>query len=282
MLQRKYSDKICVNAGIDIQEHCVRYLVLETRGQEHNICEYGEYPRKYCILKTLQEIKQYLPANIPCAIALPHQAVIIKKIEFAEKFSEREIMELLRLNSQEYFLHPFESLAIDFEFLSKEENKIRVVATKKADIHYWIEVFMSADLNLKKINVNVLAIENSLSHLGIIMQQAFIVFFMGAMQILQIIVNEGLIELVNTITSVKMTNEIVLQEIKKFLRLYECAATSSSQISTVLLSGEYIDPTLYPDLEKQNITASRLFDKADLLGRDICVDKYVLAFGLAL
>lgn len=233
MLNFNRSKKTKWQVGISVDETTLSWIMVRKKGQEITV-ENSEQYAVTDVAAALLRIKKQA-ANLPCYMALPHREVILKTLAFSNHFKKQEILKLLCLNSEQYFSYPLTAIYFDYEFLQDQSNQIRVVAGKKAVIEKWRNQFARAELNLKMISVNVLALERYLisNHLMQV-KEVYLVCLDQTSHLIQVVFVNNL---VTTMSTLKITNnrvECYLQEMQQLIRLYQTNKSYDRPINKIL------------------------------------------------
>ncbi len=207
--------------GLAVSSNKIRFVISTCVRNRQALLEYGEFPRKD-LINVLQEIKKSINNNVCCHLALPHRFMILKNLQFTDCFAQQEIEELLSLNSEKYFAHPFDKILFDYELVGNEKNQIRALASKREEVCSWIDLFNSVDLKLKTLTADVLALERILQYQDILEKdKVYGIFYLDGTELLQVIIQNTFICFLNTTSLAEISTFNLNEEIQKFLRLYE-------------------------------------------------------------
>lgn len=236
MLRNRYQKKEILKVGVAIRASKMIYVLLKDHKQEQSMLGWGDFPLEE-IQPTLKRIKKEI-GEFSCYLALPHVDFILKTLSFGSQLKEREIAKLLHLNAEHYFTFPLSNLYYDYEFLDENKRKVRIVGSKKESINYWRNFFLKNEFNLKKISIDVLAVENFLKVNKLTNETTIYgIFICSNTDMLQVILVDNRVVFMNTLTASFSTSISLLQEIDKFLRLYEASKYFSHPVTHLLFGG---------------------------------------------
>lgn len=277
MLKKILPIKEKIQVGIGVNATHVSFAIVRRIRKQLEIIDFDEYQIEN-LVSLLSRIKQKA-ANFPCHLALPHHFIKLKTIFFAEPFKEKEIREMLLLNSDIYFSCKPEAVFFDFEFLNKLKKKVRIIASKKDYVNDWKTIFSQAGLTLTLASVDVLAVEKFLQYYQIIEpEKNYAVFMVNGMEFLQIVFIESFAYFVNCVKFSALNAGFLAQEMLRFLRLYESHKTFIQPISNIVLLG--VKEKLVAELK--NAIELPLVNGADFCTSLDQYDKYLLALGMIL
>jgi|LakMenEpi03Aug12_release.lakeMendotaPanAssembly.Ray.scaffolds.fasta_scaffold413222_2 Tfp pilus assembly PilM family ATPase len=274
MKNYKFLRKEKFNVGISIWAQKIYYTLISHQGNQSRIQVKGEYSAANP-LEVLKEIKKEA-SHYPCYLALPHRNIILRTISFEDPLNETEAIKFFALNSEKYFSYPSAAINFDFEFITKQKNKIRVVGAKKEFIDRWKRYFRQAQLNLCMVSTDVLALERYLTSEGYVdSRKNYAVFLAKGNELLQIVFVEGLVSFVHSdyLSSEEIEHQI--NSIKKFFCLYE-TSKSYRPIQTIIYLNS--DEKLIHAL-RQNISLP--FKEIDFSNHGCLLVNYLLSLGMA-
>jgi hypothetical protein len=231
-----FKEKGEIRVGIGVNTAEVYFSVIKEGHAKISLLDEGKYPLDD-VAYALSEIKK-VAQDFTCHLALPQQHIMMKTLFFSDYFKRKEINELLTLNSEFYFSHPIEKISFDFEFLDKLGQKIRVIASKKECIQMWKDLCLNANLNLKTISLDILALEAFLVYSHVIRQDnIYGIFFINGNEFLQIVMMDAFVYFVNSVIMAENNIISFQQEILKFFRLYESSPSFIHPITDIILLG---------------------------------------------
>jgi Tfp pilus assembly PilM family ATPase len=242
--------------GIDINDSIWRlvFLVKDYRNK-YRIVDFTQI-KNNDLVGTLMELKKIIGNSQHCAIALPYSVTRIQTIQFNTRIKNGEIMELLRLNAEKYFFHPFDELCVDFECLQDElttnsKKLVRIVAAKQQEVARLINQFQDAGIDIKIIDVDSLVMERVVKFLNIIDESVVAAFLIRNNSLLQIMFNNYQCEAYEIMTVTNDAANLAI-EMERFLRFSQAKNIQSTPISKILLFGEKkLLDTIKPFIERK-------------------------------
>ena len=235
-MQKKYLKiREKINVGINLNATSMSFVVVKDNKSAPQILEQAIYPINDIQL-ALEKIKKSY--DFPCYLTLSHRFIMIKTLVFSELFKEKEICELLTLNSEQYFSYPVDEIYFDYEFICGLKRKVRVIASKQELVQNWQKVFVEAKMKLKAVTVDVIAVERFLSYMKMIeKEKIFGVFVRNGDELLQIVFIDGFAFFVNSSLISQESAEFFRQEILKFFRLYELSKSYLYPVTHIICLG---------------------------------------------
>src|SRR5262245_17555862 len=109
MLKNNFTERKAI--GLSVNTTHLSYVVISEKQREFMLLDQGAVRIEETEL-VLQSLKSSF--DFPCYLALPHQFIMSKTLQFSENFKENEIIELLTLNAEHYFSYPQEAICFDF------------------------------------------------------------------------------------------------------------------------------------------------------------------------
>jgi Tfp pilus assembly PilM family ATPase len=242
--------------GIDINDSIWRLIFLEKDYRnKYRVVDFAQI-KNNDLIGTLMELKKIVGNSQRCAIALPYSVTRIQTIQFNTQIKDEEIMELLRLNADKYFFHPFDELCVDFECLQDElktnrKKLMRIVAAKQQEVARLINQFQDVGINLKIMDVDSLAMERVIKFLNIVDESVVAVFLIRNNSLLQIMFNNGQCEAYEIMVVASDGANLAI-EMERFLRLSQAKNIQGAPISKILLFGEkMLLDTIKPFIEQK-------------------------------
>lgn len=165
--------------GLDIGSSSVKLVALSKSGRNYTLEAYAvvSLPPTAVIDGNIQDVGE-VGATIEKAIkvaggkmssaiaAVPASAVITKRIEMSNAFSEFELEDQIKVEADQFIPYPLDEVALDFEVLGPVENndnlnRVLLVACRKGDVEQREDAINSAGLTCNVVDVDTYAVERT-------------------------------------------------------------------------------------------------------------------------
>ena len=98
--------------------------------------------------------------------AVPASAVITKRIEMSNAFSEFELEDQIKVEADQFIPYPLDEVALDFEVIGPVKNnenldKVLLVACRKTDVEQREDAISNAGLQCSIVDVDTYAVERA-------------------------------------------------------------------------------------------------------------------------
>lgn len=167
--------------GLDIGSSSVKLVALSKSGGGYTLEAYAvvSLPPTAVIdgnIQDVAEVASILEKAIKVAggkmssaiAAVPASAVITKRIEMNQSFSEFELEDQIKVEADQFIPYPLDEVALDFEVLGPVENndnlnRVLLVACRKSDVEQREDAINSAGLQCQVVDVDTYAVERTFS-----------------------------------------------------------------------------------------------------------------------
>lgn len=165
--------------GLDVGSSSVKLVALSKSGKSYTLEAYAvvSLPPTAVIDGNIQDVGE-VGATIEKAIkvaggkmssaiaAVPASAVITKRIEMSNAFSEFELEDQIKVEADQFIPYPLDEVALDFEVLGSVENndnlnRVLLVACRKGDVEQREDAINSAGLKCEVVDVDTYAVERT-------------------------------------------------------------------------------------------------------------------------
>lgn len=240
MIRKLLYSKNNTYASVKINASTVRYIieVEEKISNLKQVVEKGEYSYEGNYSAVFTPLKTKIPENTKCRLIIPYRFTIIKSLKYNEPLYEQDILNLLRLNSEHYFMLPFADVYADFEYLSSQKTHLRIAAAKKKEIDEYILSFNRLGLALSRINIDILILEKILiEKLSSRSNKACMIFLIHQLEMLQLIFTERRLYFYKTI---QLQNKSCAEaEIERFWQFIHASQFKIGKISHLIILGAH-------------------------------------------
>ena len=167
--------------GLDIGSSSVKLVALSKSGSGFTLEAYavvslpptavidGNIQDVAEVASTLEKAIKVAGGKMSSAIAaVPASAVITKRIEMNQSFSEFELEDQIKVEADQFIPYPLDEVALDFEVLGPVENndnlnRVLLVACRKGDVEQREDAINSAGLQCQVVDVDTYAVERTFS-----------------------------------------------------------------------------------------------------------------------
>lgn len=165
--------------GLDIGSSSVKLVALSKGGKGFTLEAYAvvTLPPSAVIDGNIQDVAEVgfviekavkvAGGKMSAAVsAVPSSAVITKRIEMSNAFTEFELEDQIKVEADQFIPYPLDEVAIDFEVLGPVENndnldKVLLVACRKDDVEQREDAINSAGLKCEIVDVDTYAVERT-------------------------------------------------------------------------------------------------------------------------
>ncbi|WP_415899897.1 type IV pilus assembly protein PilM [Neptuniibacter sp. QD48_11] len=165
--------------GLDVGSSSVKLVALSKNGGGYTLESYAvvSLPTTAVIDGNIQDIGQVAETiekavkvaggKLSSAIAaVPASAVITKRIEMSNAFTEFELEEQIKVEADQFIPYPLDEVALDFEVLGPVKNndslqQVLLVACRKTDVEQREDVISNSGLQCSIVDVDTFAVERA-------------------------------------------------------------------------------------------------------------------------
>lgn len=203
--------------GIHVLDNYISYVISD----DNIVLEADSFSCDDTV-KSLLKIKNKAKDNCLCYLSISNQIAMIKELKFNDSYTEAQLLNIIKMNASSYFAYGADSLYYDFESISPDGHKIRVLASKKEEVSRWTMAFSQAKLILKCLTIDTLALENFFIKYNLLdKKKVYAIIFYQYNMLYQTIFNGCSFVFVNNQNFVASPILSFRDELVKFLCLYE-------------------------------------------------------------
>ncbi|WP_415904970.1 type IV pilus assembly protein PilM [Neptuniibacter sp. QD48_55] len=165
--------------GLDVGSSSVKLVALSKNGGGYTLESYAvvSLPPTAVIDGNIQDIGQVAETiekavkvaggKLSSAIAaVPASAVITKRIEMSNAFTEFELEEQIKVEADQFIPYPLDEVALDFEVLGPVKNndslqQVLLVACRKTDVEQREDAISNSGLQCSIVDVDTFAVERA-------------------------------------------------------------------------------------------------------------------------
>ncbi|MFT6352542.1 MAG: type IV pilus assembly protein PilM [Neptuniibacter pectenicola] len=165
--------------GLDIGSSSVKLVALSKNGQSYSLEAYavvslpptavidGNIQDVGEVAATIEKAMKVAGGRMSSAIAaVPASAVITKRIEMSNAFSEFELEDQIKVEADQFIPYSLDEVALDFEVQGPVENndhlnRVLLVACRKSDVEQREDAINSAGLKCQVVDVDTYAVERT-------------------------------------------------------------------------------------------------------------------------
>lgn len=166
--------------GVDIGSSSVKLVSLSQHGHDYQVDSYAvvPLPPSAVVDGTVEnqgEVSDAIERGIKicgnklrhAVIAVPSSAVITKRLEISNAFSEQELEEQVKIEADQFIPYALDEVALDFEVIGPVDNnhalnEILLVACRRDDVSSREEAVNGAQLQCEIVDVDTFATERLL------------------------------------------------------------------------------------------------------------------------
>lgn len=170
--------------GVDIGSSSVKLVSLSQQGHDYQVDSYAvvSLPPSAVVDGSVEnqgEVSDAIERGLKicgnklkhAVVAVPSSAVITKKLEISNAFSDLELEEQVKIEADQFIPYALDEVALDFEVVGPVENhpilnEILLVACRRDDVANREEAVNGADLQCEIVDVDTFAMERLLPLLG--------------------------------------------------------------------------------------------------------------------
>jgi len=162
--------------GVDIGSSAVKLVSLSRQGKGIGIDAYAivALPATAVVDGNVQEVTevsagiekglQLCKGAMKTAVAaVPSSAVITKRLELSNSFTEYELEDQVRVEADQFIPYPLDEVALDFQVMSENENTglqdLLLVACRRTDVELREDAINGAGLKCDIVDVDTYAME---------------------------------------------------------------------------------------------------------------------------
>ncbi|EAR61420.1 type IV pilus assembly protein PilM [Neptuniibacter caesariensis] len=165
--------------GVDVGSSSVKLVALSKSGNGFSLEAYavvslpptavidGNIQDVIEVTTTIEKAVKVAGGKMSSAVAaVPASAVITKKIEMSNAFTEFELEDQIKVEADQFIPYPLDEVALDFEVQGKVPNndslnKILLVACRKSDVEQREDAIGGAGLKCLVVDVDTYAVERA-------------------------------------------------------------------------------------------------------------------------
>jgi len=165
--------------GLDVGSSSVKLVALSKSGSDFTLEAYavvslpptavidGNIQDVAEVSETIEKAVKVAGGKMSSAIAaVPASAVITKRIEMSNAFTEFELEDQIKVEADQFIPYPLDEVALDFEVLGPVKNNenlntVLLVACRKTDVEQREDAINSAGLQCSVVDVDTYAVERA-------------------------------------------------------------------------------------------------------------------------
>lgn len=165
--------------GLDVGSSSVKLVALSKSGGNFTLEAYavvslpptavidGNIQDVAEVSETIEKAVKVAGGKMSSAIAaVPASAVITKRIEMSNAFTEFELEDQIKVEADQFIPYPLDEVALDFEVLGPVKNNenlntVLLVACRKTDVEQREDAINSAGLQCSVVDVDTYAVERA-------------------------------------------------------------------------------------------------------------------------
>ncbi|KEA65086.1 Type IV pilus biogenesis protein PilM [Marinobacterium lacunae] len=166
--------------GVDIGSSSVKLVSLSQHGRDYQVDSYAvvPLPPSAVVDGTVEnqgEVSEAIERGLKicgnklkhAVVAVPSSAVITKRLEISNAFSEQELEEQVKIEADQFIPYSLDEVALDFEVIGPVDhhptlNEILLVACRRDDVSTREEAVNGAELQCEIVDVDTFAVERLL------------------------------------------------------------------------------------------------------------------------